>query len=530
MQRSRPIAVVLAVAVLVLSACSAESDSAGPEAPPAPPAHDRDDSRWPPPEPHEPPPHQRDEPIPPPPAPYPDVTYENPGINRPEDPAWDSRSTFGLDVDTGSYTVARRYLDDGHLPERDSVRVEEYVNAFDGGYAPPETGTFAISVDGAPAPFSWGAWDESAHLVRVGIKAREVADLERQPAALTFVIDTSGSMDLENRLGLVKRSLDLLVGQLRPSDMVAIVEYGTDAHVVLNPTPATDAATIRAAIDRLRPSGTTNAAAGLHLGYDLARHAYREDGINRVILASDGVANVGVTDADGILKLIGSATTDHIQLVTIGFGMGNFNDALMEQLADRGDGFYAYVDDDAEARRLFLEDLTGTLQAVALDARAQVSFDRELVREYRLLGYENRDIADEDFRDDDVEAAGIGAGHSVTALYEVRLAPEARGVIGTVVLRWRDPATREFDETDASFSTADLAPTFDDADPRFRLAALVAAWAGALRHDPWADQVSLERIADEVAHLHRDLRGDPAVAELVQLTSDTARIDRSRWR
>ena len=505
---------ITALAMAILSTMAACSAGTGQTGAPAAPAHDAEGGwhpDWEPPE-------------VPPPAPYPGVTYENPGVNPPEDPTWDSRSTFGLDVDTGSYTVARRYVDDGFLPERDSVRVEEYVNAFDGGYAPPREGTFAISIDGAPAPFSWGAWHPADHLVRIGIRARGVDELERKGASLTFVIDTSGSMDLENRLELVKRSLALLVEQLQPTDTVAIVEYGSDARVVLGPTPADDAWAIQEAIAHLVPGGSTNAAAGLHLGYELARHAFREGGINRVILASDGVANVGVTDADGLLDLIGRGATDHIQLVTVGFGMGNFNDALMEQLADDGDGFYAYVDDADEARRLFLEDLSGTLTSVALDARAQVSFDSEQVSAYRLLGYENRDIADDAFRDDDVAAAAIGAGQSVTALYEVELAPGARGVIGSVQLRWRSPDTGEFDETGTVISTDALAPSFDAAAPRFRLAALVAAWAGALRDDPWAENVSLGLIAEEVLRLQRELRDDPDVAELAQLTLETARL------
>jgi Ca-activated chloride channel homolog len=242
------------------------------------------------------------------------------------------------------------------------------------------------------------------------------------------------------------------------------------------------------------------------------------------VLASDGVANVGLTDADGILDLIGDAATEHIQLVTVGFGMGNYNDALMEQLADHGDGFYAYVDDLDEARRLFLDDLTGTLTTVALDAKAQVTFDPLQVRSYRLLGYENRAIGDDQFRDDTLPAAGIGAGHSVTALYELEIMPGASGVIGTVALHWTDPATHEPHETGLVIGTDDFAPTFAQASPRFRLASLVAAWAGALREDPWAAGISLARVADEVRLLYAELEADPAVAELVQLTAESARL------
>ncbi|MGH2380947.1 MAG: YfbK domain-containing protein [Candidatus Limnocylindria bacterium] len=517
MARTRPSVIVIVMAVLLMAGCGSGPAETGRQAPPAhgpelpPPPRDG----------HQP---SGEEPFvhePPRQAPYPDVTYEDPGVNPPLDPTFDQESTFALDVDTGSYAIARRYLADGYLPEPDSVRVEEFVNAFDGGYAAPVEDTFAISVDGAPAPFMW---EETSQLLRIGIQARDLADAQRPDARLTFVIDTSGSMDMENRLGLVKQSLGLLVDGLRPSDTVAIVEYGSEARVVLPATPAKDAWAIRGAIESLRPSGSTNAAAGLLLGYDLARGAYDQHALNRVVLASDGVANVGLTDGDGMLDLIGDSATQHIQLVTVGFGMGNYNDALMERLADHGDGFYAYVDDLDEAGRLFLDDLTGTLASVALDAKAQVTFDPLQVRSYRLLGYENRAIADDQFRDDTVPAAGIGAGHSVTALYELELMPGASGAIGSVALRWTDPASHEPHETGLGISTDDLAPSFGHASPRFRLASLVAAWAGTLRHDPWAARVSLRRIADEVRLLYPELEADPDVAELVQLTADSARL------
>ena len=513
MLRTRPGVIAIVVAVLTLAGCAGSSTETGREAPPAHGPH-----LPPPPQEHQPPPAIEPQPE----APYPDVTYENPGVNAPLDPIFDQRSTFSLDVDTGAYGIARRYLADGYLPDPDSVRVEEFVNAFDGGYGAPIEGTFAITADGAPAPFMWSS--DTSYLLRIGVQARDLADEQRPDARLTFVIDTSGSMEMENRLGLVKRALGLLVDGLRPSDSVAIVEYGSEARVVLPSTPAQDTWTIHDAIDHLRPGGSTNAAAGLLLGYDLARHAFDADSLNRVVLASDGVANVGLTDPDGMLDLIGDAATEHIQLVTVGFGMGNYNDALMERLADHGDGFYGYVDDLDEARRLFLDDLTGTLTTVALDAKAQVTFDPAQVRSYRLLGYENREIADDQFRDDSLPAAGIGAGHAVTALYELELMPGAGGVIGSVALHWTDPATHEPHETGLAIGTDDFAPSFAQAPPRFRLASFVAAWAGALRRDPWAAEVSLREIADEVRLLYPELENDPDVAELVQLTAESARL------
>ena len=280
----KPVLLLAAVA-LGAAACSASSAHGNPRgAPGAPTTTSRPSRRY--------------EPDVPPATPYDGVTYQDPGVNPFVPADRDRESTFALDVDTASYTIAQRYVDDGNLPDPASVRVEEFVNAFDQDYAArPSDGTFAISSDGGPSPFL--ADDEV--LLRIGVKAKEVARFERPPAALTFVIDTSGSMAREDRLGLVKQALTFLVDRLRPRDTVAIVEFGTDAHVVLEPTTARDADRIVAAIDSLQPSGSTNAEAGLRLGYQLASDALLEGGINRVILASDGVANVGNADPAAIL-------------------------------------------------------------------------------------------------------------------------------------------------------------------------------------------------------------------------------------
>jgi Ca-activated chloride channel family protein len=358
---------------------------------------------------------------------FPD-TSPNPVIDTDEDQV----STFAMDVDTASYTIAQRFVADGNLPDPASVRIEEWVNAFDQAYPAPRDGTFAVHLDGGPSPFL----ERDERLLRVGIKARESSERTRPDAALTFVIDTSGSMGREDRLELVKDSLRKLVLGLGKGDSIAVVTFGDDARVVLPPTRATDQETILRAIDRLQPGGSTNLEAGLRLGYSLARETTHEDGIDRIVLASDGVANVGLTDGDAILRSIREDASAGIQLVAIGVGMGNYNDALLETLADQGDGFYAYVNDLAEARRLFTEDLTGTLQTVALDAKVQVEFDPDVVASFRLLGYEDRAIADQDFRDPRTAAGAIGAGHGVTALYAIALRGDARQpALGTVRLR-----------------------------------------------------------------------------------------------
>jgi len=459
-----------------------------------------------------------------PPTPYDGVTFADPGTNPFIDPGVDNQSTFGLDIDTASYTVARRFIDDGNLPDPASVRVEEFVNYFDQGYAPPEDDAFAIHADGGPTPFL--APDET--LLRIGVKARDVADDARPPAALTFVIDTSGSMSRENRLELVKQSLGLLVEMLRRDDSIGIVAYGTDARVVLQPTPVRDSEAILDAIATLEPGGSTNAAAGLELGYEMARGSFVPGGVNRVVIASDGVANVGPTDADTILGRIRDGTETGIQLVAIGVGMGNFNDVLLERLADDGDGFYAYVDDIDEARRVFVSDLTGTLQSVALDARAQVDFDRGNVEAYRLVGYENRAIPDDQYRNDGVDAGAIGAGHQVTALYAVRLTGEGGpgDRVATVGLRWIDPATSRPAELAQDVRLADLASTFGATPATFKLDALVAATAERFRGSPWGGTYRLKDVLAVADELTNELPRSPEVQGFLALLARATDLER----
>jgi len=483
----RKLLLSLAIVTLVAGACSSATQSGGHTAAPNPQYHN---------------PTTGPAPVAPAASPYGGVTFNDPGINPATNTDVDSNSTFAMDVDTASYLIAQRFADDGNRPDPASVRVEEWVNAFDQAYAPPDHGTFAIYVDGGPSPFL----DSDELLLRIGIKARDTSERARPDAALTFVIDTSGSMAREDRLELVKDSLRKLVLNLDRGDSIAVVTFGSDARVVLPPTPATDRDTILSAIETLQPDGSTNLEAGLRLGYSLAREAFLGDGdgINRIVLASDGVANVGLTDADGILNQIADDAASGIQLVAIGVGMGNYNDALLEQLADRGDGFYAYVNDIDEARRLFREDLVGTLQTVALDGKVQVSFDADVVAEYRLLGYENRAIADDQFRNPGVDAGAIGAGHAVTALYAIRLREDAAGGrgLGTVRLRWTEPGQQTESRLVREMDAGALAGSFQATVPEFKLDALVAAAAEDLRGSPYAESFDLRevvRTADETA-------------------------------
>jgi Ca-activated chloride channel family protein len=455
---------------------------------------------------------------------YGDVFFESAGVNPFIDTEDDRLSTFGLDVDTGSYTVARRYLRDGHLPPREAVRVEEFVNYFSYGDPPPARGDFALRAEGAPSPFAAGP---QYRLLRFNLRAREVDAENRKPAVLTFVVDVSGSMNQENRLGLVKQALSLLLGQLHGSDKVGLVIYGDRGQVLLE--PSSDREAIQRAIDRLAPGGSTNAEEGLALAYDVAGRAFRPGAINRIILCTDGVANVGNTGPESILARIGREARRGIELTSLGFGMGNYNDALLEQLADKGDGRYAYIDDLDEARRVLVEELTGTLQTIARDAKVQVDFDPAVVSRWRLLGYENRDIADDKFRDDTVDAGEIGAGHNVTALYEVKLKPGVAGgqKIATLHLRFRAADTREVLETTRELRVADLAGSWDMASPSFRLAALVGELAEVLRGSYWAEDVKLDDLAKQARRAAAELVDSPRaldVLDFARLVEDAARL------
>lgn len=444
-----------------------------------------------------------------------DMFFEDYGVNPSIDTEDDNLSTFALDVDSGSYTIMRSYLSEGNLPPSDSVRVEEYVNYFDQGYpSPPVHQAFGIYLDGAPAPFTQ---TERYQMLRVGVQGYQIPAEERKDASLTFVIDVSGSMDMDNRLGLVKRSLELLVEQLRPGDRVSIVVYGSEARVILEPTSGADKGAILEAIYNLRPEGATNAEAGIRLGYQMAMHAYNPEGINRVILCSDGVANVGVTGPEAILQEVSHYVEEGVTLTTVGFGMDNYNDILMEQLADNGDGFYAYVDDLREARRLFLDRITGTLQTIAMDTKVQVEFNPQVVMRYRLVGFENRAIADEQFRDNTVDAGEIGAGHSVTALYEIKLYPEAYGNIATVFLRWQDPETRQVVELSKDFNTGELAYQFESADLYFQRSVVVAEYAEILKKSYWAEESSLAHVYHEAVRVSELLPWDENMSEFMEL-------------
>ena len=460
-----------------------------------------------------------------------DLTFfKHYGVNPFIDTEDDHFSTFAVDVDTASYTVTRKFVTDGNLPDPDSVRVEEFVNYFDYGYERPSQSAFAIHMEGSPSPFG----GENHWLMRVGLQGKDIAAESRKDATLIFTIDVSGSMEREDRLELVKKSLRLLVDELRPTDEVGIVIYGSSGQVLLEPTSGEDKDEIKDAIDELRPGGSTFVADGLRLAYKMAVDNVEDGRITRVIVLSDGVGNVGDTGSSSILRQVQEHVDPGVTLTTVGFGMGNYNDVLMEQLANDGDGSYHYVDELSEARRIFVEDLTGTLQVIARDAKVQVDFNSEVVSRYRLLGYENRRVADEEFRDDTVDAGEIGADHSVTALYELKLHDNADGddadsILGTVFVRYQDPDSSEVLEISRTLQRSELSWGFEDASARFQLAAVVAEYAEILRESYWAQDGNLEDVVAQARRVQGLLPRGSDVAEFADLTQRTLSVhDSSR--
>jgi Ca-activated chloride channel family protein len=434
--------------------------------------------------------------------------YRDYGVNGWTDTARDHLSTFAADVDTASYTIARRKLMEGTLPPPAAVRVEEMVNYFHYGYPAPADPArpFAVHMDAAPSPFNTGR-----HLVRVGVTTKAKSVGERKQAHLVFLVDVSGSMQSPDKLELAKRSLRILVDNLKDGDTVALVTYAGATRVVLPATGLERKAEILQALDDLTAGGSTAMASGLELAYQEAMKGLGADAESRVIVLSDGDANVGPTSHEAILASIAGKVKEGVTLSTIGFGMGNYKDATMEQLANKGNGNNFYIDSLSQAKRVFQEQLGSTLEVVAQDVKLQVDFDPAVVARYRLVGYENRDLADDSFRDDRVDAGEIGAGHQVTALYEVELkqgADRARS-LATVRVRHKAPRATKADEAAFAFDPGKLATTFAAASADFRFAASVAAFADVLRGAEDAEHWSLaeiERLAAAAAGDDADRR------------------------
>lgn len=444
-------------------------------------------------------------------------TYENYGTNPFVDAREDSQVTFSVDVDTGSYTLARNSLEQGAMPTADGVRVEEFVNFFDYRDAPPAdlSTPFAIHTEAGPSPFG-----EGMHLLRVALKGYDVNPAERPAANLVFLVDVSGSMNAPNKLGLVKYSLRRLTETLRPDDTIGLAVYAGNAGVVLDPTPVSDAETIIAALDQLSAGGSTHGSAGIQAAYGLAEQAFKPNGVNRVILCSDGDFNVGVTGT-ALYDLIEEKREGGVSLSVFGFGRGNYNDRDMEQMADRGNGNYAFIDKQAEAERVLVKGVTGTLLTIAKDVKIQVDINADLVGRYRLVGYENRDIADDDFRNDAVDAGEIGSGHTVTAFIEAELVEgyaDSDAPLATVRVRYKDPAaanTEDAIEISQDLGGDAVIDEVVETSRAFRFGAAVAEFAEILRGSEHATGSGFDAVIELASGAARD--GDADQAELIRL-------------
>lgn len=430
---------------------------------------------------------------------------DNPFLSVAEHP----RSTFSADVNTASYSNVRRFLDGGNLPPKDAVLLAELVNYFPYDYAPP-TGPdpVAFHLDLAPCP-----WQPTHLLARIGLKARQLSPADTPPRNLVFLIDVSGSMAQETRLPLVKRSLNLLIDRLTPADTVSVVTYAGRAGVRLPPTPGAQKARIREAVNALSAGGSTYGEGGIRLAYDQARASFVEGGANRVILCTDGDFNVGLTGEGELVRLIEEQRRGHVFLTVLGYGMGNLKNAALEKLANHGNGHYAYIDSEAEAHKVFVEQ-GAALVTVAKDVKLQVEFNPQRVSAYRLIGYENRLLQVQDFKDDARDAGDVGSGHTVTALYEVVPVGVPLELPGVDPLKYQKPAggpteaamSGEWLTAKMRYKHPESAESLELAKPLpgealggpasrdFAFAAAVAEFGMLLRDSPYKGRASWDRV------------------------------------
>lgn len=413
----------------------------------------------------------------------------------------ESKTTFSIDVDTASYSITRSTIEGGQLPAIDSVRLEEFINYFDYSYDEPELGfAFAVHTEVGSA-----TWNNDNRLLKIGIKGKTINAEERGNSNLVFLIDTSGSMSQQNKLPLLKKSLNALVDQLTIDDHIAIVTYAGTSGVALDSTTGDQKDKIKQAIDSLISQGSTNGESGINLAYSLASANFQSEGINRVILATDGDFNVGQTNPDALVELIKSKAEGGIFLTALGFGLYS-NDYTMEKLADNGNGNYAYIDSLNEAKKALVDNINGTLITIAKDVKIQVNFDPAVVAQYRLLGYKNRILNNEDFEDDSKDAGDIGAGHTVTAFYEVVLQPNIVAAsdveIASLSLRYKQPNEEISELIEATISDG------GDVSEDFLFAAAVAEFALILEDSAYKGNASYDSVLTlSETNKGADLRG-----------------------
>jgi Ca-activated chloride channel family protein len=448
-------------------------------------------------------------------------------------------STFSIDVDTASYSNVRRFLAGESMPPKDAVRIEEMVNYFSYDYAPPKgPDPFSVHVEVAPSP-----WSPAHRLARIGLKGREVQASARPSSNLVFLLDVSGSMASPDKLGLLRKAMKMLVAQLDERDRIAIVVYAGASGLVLPSTACDDRAAILDALNRLEAGGSTNGGAGIELAYEMATKGFVTGGVNRVILATDGDFNVGTTSQGDLVRLIEKKAETGVFLTVLGFGMGNLKDSTLEELADRGNGSYAYIDTLAEARKVLVDEMGGTLVTIAKDVKIQVEFNPARVAAYRLVGYENRLLAAEDFNDDTKDAGEIGAGHTVTALYEIVPAGQEVDLPGVDPLKYQKPMEKtgaaasgelftlklRYKEPDGETSklierpVTDIGESWAEASDDFRFAAAVAGFGMLLRDSPHKGKATYDSILELAGKaLGEDPRGYRK--ELLDLVSAAGKL------
>ncbi len=449
-------------------------------------------------------------------------------------------STFSIDVDTGAYANVRRFLNQGQMPHRDAVRAEELINYFNYNYDNPESRdeAFRLTTEMAPSP-----WNKNSQLLHIGLQS--YTQQTRPASNLVFLVDVSGSMQGPNKLELLKSALQLLTRQMRTEDRISLVTYAANTGVVLEPTAGDQHATILRALQRLQAGGSTNGGSGIQLAYQMAQQGFIEQGINRIILATDGDFNVGITQFEELKQLVESRRKGGVSLTTLGFGHGNYNDHLMEQLANAGNGNYSYIDNLTEARKVLVDEMHATLNTLAYDVKVQVEFNPQQVAEYRLIGYENRALAREDFNNDKVDAGEVGEGHSVTALYEITLAdagkkqlPDLRygnentsrgtkhysNELAYIKLRYKNDINNTSRQMNKVINRNDRLENVADASDNFRFAAAVAAFAQQLRGGKNLQQFTY----DDTLSLARQSRGQDKEgyrSEFIQLVSLAKSLD-----
>ena len=423
--------------------------------------------------------------------------------------AKDPVTTFSADVDRASYSNVRRMLNYGQKPHKDAVRIEELINYFDYDYASPaEGGKTPLK---ATTTLSSCPWNPDNYLLRIGLQAKKIDLTKAPPSNIVFLIDTSGSMDEPNKMPLLKASFKLLLDNLRPEDRIAIVVYASQTGIALPSTPAKEKEKIFKVIDDLVASGSTAGGAGLQTAYEVAEKNFLPKGNNRIILATDGDFNVGISSRDELQQLVEEKRNNGIYISVLGYGMGNYRDDMAETIANKGNGNYAYIDNFTEAKKVLVNEFGGTLYTVAKDVKLQLEFNPQYVKEYRLVGYENRALANEDFEDDKKDAGEIGAGHTVTALYELIPAKGATtdglryqkqvkegfaNELAFLKIRYKDPVVKDAKSVEEStpipFSLTDLTQTDDD----YRFAAAVAEWGMLLRNSKYKAKSSYKQVID----------------------------------